>query len=159
MECYEGATMIKSFRGVIADGGQDTIVLHTSDGSTGYRIKKFQCIGTAPGIGGGLEGITKIYKVPQVGGGLPGVTGTVDFSDNTLVGVNYYSDQDSPAYTAQQQIIFDNEVFNQDLYITFSDVDGSNSLNYYIELEQFTLDMNQNTVATLKDIRNRTESN
>jgi len=149
MECHEGATMIKTFRGLIVDGGQDTIVLHTNDGSTGYRIKKFQCMGAAPGTGGGLEGVTKIYKINQTS-----VTGTVDFSDNTLLGVNYYSDQDSPAYTAQQQVVFDNETFNQDIYITFSDVDGSNPLNYYIELEQVKLDLNANTVATLKDLRN-----
>jgi len=27
-------------------------------------------------------------------------------------------------------------------------------MNYYIELEQVKLDLNENTVATLKDIRN-----
>ena len=45
MECYEGAKMIKTFRGLIANGAQDTINLHTNDGSTGYRIVKFQTIG------------------------------------------------------------------------------------------------------------------
>ena len=40
---------IKTFRGLLADGGQDTIVLHTNDGSTGYRIVKFQLMPDAPG--------------------------------------------------------------------------------------------------------------
>ena len=37
--------MIKSFRGLIASGTQDTIVLHTNDGSMGYRIKRLNIIG------------------------------------------------------------------------------------------------------------------
>ena len=34
------------------------------------------------------------------------------------------------------------------------DVEVGESVNYYIELEQIKLDLNENTVATLKDIRN-----
>ena len=51
-------------------------------------------------------------------------------------------------------VIFDNEIFNQDIYITHTDNKNAESINYYIELEQIKLDLNQNTVATLKDIRN-----
>ena len=42
------------------------------------------------------------------------------------------------------------------MYITHSEVNGSAACNYYIELEQVKLDLGQNTVATLKDIRNIT---
>ena len=35
---------IKTFRGLITDNTQDTVSLHTNDGSTGYRIKKFQVV-------------------------------------------------------------------------------------------------------------------
>ena len=51
-------------------------------------------------------------------------------------------------------IIFDNMTFNQDIYITHKDDDGGQPINYYIELEQVKLDLNENTVATLKDIKN-----
>jgi len=52
-------------------------------------------------------------------------------------------------------IIFDSEIFNQDIYVTYADSQGSTGeMNYYIELEQVNLDLNENTVATLKDIRN-----
>jgi len=53
-------------------------------------------------------------------------------------------------------VIFDNEVFNQDIYITYTDNGGGSNedINYYIELEQIKLDLSENTVATLKDIRN-----
>jgi len=73
--------MIKTFRGLIASGAQDTIVLHTNDGSTGYRIVKFQCIQSEPGELS-VEQTMKIYKVSQTT-----IDNTVDFSDNTLLAV------------------------------------------------------------------------
>ena len=140
---------IKSFRGQIKDEGTDLINLHTKDGSTGYRITKFQNINAQPGSQM-IEGVMKIYKVPQTG--TP--DGLVDFNDQTLLAVCYHEDNDSTAYSTSQVIIFDNEIFNQDIYITFKDVSTGQAMNYYIELEQVKLDLSENTVATLKDIRN-----
>ena len=146
--------MIKTFRGLIADGDQDTIVLHTNDGSTGYRVVKFQIMPNTPGTIP-FESVVKIYKTPQVGGGLPGVDGIIDFSDNTLLGAAYAMGNEGTAYVdAMFDIIFDQEIFNQDIYITNKDVDTGMAVNYYIELEQIKLDLSENTVATLKDIRN-----
>jgi hypothetical protein len=139
---------IKSFRGQLADGAQQTIRLSTKNGMTGYRIKKFTCIATTPGVGGGHESVVKLYKVPQ-----DTVNGTVDFRDATLLGVSYYTDQAAPTYNAQQMIIFDNDLFNQDIYITNADVDSTEPINYYIELEQVPLNQNAQSVATLRDIR------
>jgi len=143
---------IKTFRGLLADGGQDTIILHTNTGSTGYRIAKFEIITTAPGTTL-PEAIVKIYKVPQTT-----VDGGVDMSDQTLLAVAFQSTSSGAAYgLLDSVIVFDSEVFNQDIYITAKDVSSqTNATNYYIELEQVRLDLNQNTVATLKDIRNVT---
>jgi len=153
MECYEGATMIKSFRGLIADEGIDTIVLHTNDGSIGYRIVKLNVIGDTPGGPAGFESVIQIWKVPQTT-----TTSTIDFSDNTLLGVGLWSSSsDTKSYPDDQIVIFDGEIFNQDIYITHDAGAGqSGNCNYYLELEQVKLDLNQNTVATLKDIRNVT---
>jgi len=139
---------IKTFRGKIADGDQDTIVLHTNDGSTGYRIVKFELFNPAPGTGN-YECVVKIYKAPQTT-----IDGAVDFSDNRLLAAGYLADTDSPAVTTTHIITFDNEIFNQDIYVTNKDIDVGVACNYYIELEQVKLDLNENTVATLKDIRN-----
>jgi len=145
--------VIKTFRGLIADGDQDTIVLHTNDGSTGYRIVKFQAVGVDL-AGQAYEALIKIYKVPQADN-IPDGTNLfskIDFSDNTLLGIAYWgSHGDVKGYV--ESIIFDNEIFNQDIYITCKDSDGQ-PCNYYLELEQVTLDLNSNTVATLKDMRN-----
>jgi len=142
--------MIKTFRGLIGDGGQDTIVLHTNDGSIGYKIVKFQLTHTAPGTIN-YESIMKIYKVSQA---VADRSGSIDFSDNTLLAAAYQNENATAQYPTSNIIIFDQEIFNQDIYITQIDVDGSSSMNYYIELEQVKLDLSESTVATLKDIRN-----
>ena len=138
---------IKSFRGRIKDGGIDTIVLHTNDGSTGYQIKKVQCVPADPGTTN-TEHVFKIFKIPQTT-----ATGSIDFSDQTLLASVYLSSRDD-RYGGDNIIVFDNEIFNQDIYLTHDDTNNAGAVNYYIELEQVKLDLNENTVATLKDIRN-----
>jgi len=140
---------IKSFRGKIADGSIDTVLLHTNTGSTGYKIKKFQIITSSPSAGSDYASIVKIYKIPQTT-----VDATVDFSDNTLMGVAWSSGDSATPNNFLETVIFDNEIVNQDIYITHSEVVGSTPSNYYLELEQVKLDLNENTVTTLKDIRN-----
>ena len=142
---------IISFRGQIANGEQDIVVLHTNTGSTGYRMKKLQAIDGLPGNPPGatdVELICKIYKIEQTT-----IDGVVDFSDNRLLGVVYYQGGNISTEQNASTIIFDNEIFNQDIYVTMN-ITGTSLGNYYIELEQMPLDLNENTVATLKDIRN-----
>ena len=140
---------VKSFRGLLASGATDHISLHTNTGSTGYRINKLAIIGEEPGQET-VELVLKVYKIPQTT-----VDNAVDFSDQTLLGVAYLLDSSATSTGTYENIIFDNEVFNQDIFVTAVDTSGSNrGTNYYIELEQIKLDISQNTVATLKDIRN-----
>jgi len=153
MECYEGPTMIKTFRGLIADGGQDTIVLHTNDGSIGYRIVKFQIMTSAP-TGSATEHVCKIYKVDQIPPSGSLVNALVDFNDNTLLGTAVWSNAVGYGLEGTMGIIFDGEIFNQDIYVSQTETTGSAACNYYIELEQIKLDLSESTVATLKDIRN-----
>ena len=141
---------IKSFRGKLKDESIDTIHLATRDGSIGYRIVKFQTMPATPG-NATQESVVKIFKIPQIA--TP--TATVDFEDNTLLAAALYKQEANASQTAQGDIvIFDNEIFNQDIFITHKDAATGEEMNYYIELEQINLDLNQNTVATLKDIRN-----
>ena len=138
---------IKSFRGLIADNMQQTIHLHTNDGSIGYKIVKFECM--QDGFGNS-EMVIKIYKTEQTT-----IDNVIDFSDNTLLGACMISGSSSgEANPEDRSIIFDNEIFNQDIYITAAVSSSADPTNYYIELEQMKLDLNESTVATLKDIRN-----
>ena len=140
---------IKSFRGKLGDAEQDTITLHTNDGSTGYRIVKFQVMSVDGNTA--HEGTVQIFKIQQTT-----IPTEIDFQDNTLLGaaiiLQTVNNQDSSPAT----VIFDNEIFNQDIYIVHDEksAGAGSAINYYIELEQMKLDLNENTVATLKDIRN-----
>ena len=143
---------IKTFRGLMADGAIDKISLRTNNGSTGYRIHKFQMMAEATGTyDHGF--IMKIYKVPQAVGS---ATALVDFNDQTLIAAWYTGNHENIQYPMLSQITFDTEIFNQDIYITCKDIEVGQNCNYYIELEQIKLDGTENTVATLKDIRNIT---
>jgi len=137
---------IKTFRGLMADDTQDTIVLHTNDGRMGYRVVKFDVIPSDP-RGTSSEAIIKIYTTSQTS-----KTDSIDFSDQTLIGAAFVENNNTSSYFGGRTIIFDNAIFNQDIYITCKT--SSDPINYYIELEQIKLDLSENTVATLKDIRN-----
>jgi len=146
---------IKTFRGLIADRAQDTIVLHTNDGSTGYRIVKFQLFAAGATSAFAYESFVSIFKVEQTGT-IP-ADATPDFSDNTLLACGYYTQHGTAESNPEDiNVIFDREIFNQDIFISHSNSASSEAINYYIELEQVKLDLTENTVATLKDIRNIT---
>ena len=143
--------MIKTFRGLLADGGQETIPLQTNNGLKGYRVVKFQVMPQSTGSGSN-EAAVSIWKDKQTT-----APQEIDFSNNRLIGcAMYLRDQGTVAITTQT-IIFDNEKFNQDIYVNYQDAQGSGgNMNYYIELEQTDLALDEATVATLKDIRNTT---
>ena len=139
--------MIKTFRGLLADGGQDRIRLSTIKGKVGYKIVKLEAIGKDPGTGV-MEHILKIYKTKQTT-----VDNTVDFTDSDLLGVIYINNQGEAHYSGSSIIIFDNEVFNQDIYITHEDTQDTLPCNYYFELEVIPLDDAGAEYTTLKDMR------
>tara|TARA_Y100000310_G_scaffold224085_1_gene225940 strand:- start:155 stop:583 length:429 start_codon:yes stop_codon:yes gene_type:complete len=138
---------ILSYRGKLADGGQDTILLSTKKGEAGYRIVKFEIMPI--GINQNLESVTKIYKVEQAA-----VDSNIDFSDTTLLGAAILKIGTSPSETLALHTIFDREIFNQDIYVTSIDDAGSKASNYYIELERIKLSDHEAMVATIQNIRN-----
>ena len=60
-------------------------------------------------------------------------------------------------YDMQYHVVFDREIFNQDIYVTHTDTISSSSkpINYYIELEVIPLDDAGAEFTTLKDMRSR----
>ena len=140
--------MIKSYRGLIADGGQDTINLHTNDGKTGYKIVKMQLIGEQPGTTN-IEATVKVFSVPQTT-----VTNNIDFSDNTLLAAGHHAKGNNTSEVVSDIVVFDNITFTQDIYVTAIDPQASEPVNYYIELEQVKLTEDQALVAIVKNLRN-----
>jgi hypothetical protein len=145
--------MIKTFRGLLADGAQQRIRLSTNQGLIGYQIKKFELMPNEPGEDQ-HESTVKVYSVEQ-----SSVDNTVNFDSPTLLAVAIWQSGNAPggsdALWVPLATIFDNKVINQDIFVTHSETDGSNPINYYLELEQVKLDINEATVATLKDMRGR----
>jgi hypothetical protein len=139
---------IITYKGIIAEGLEEKIKLSTLDGKRGYRINKFQTIIEQPGVSD-YETTTKIYKKPQGAGST-----TIDFTESDLLAVTYMEDTashvniPSPVY-----IIMDQEVFNQDIYVSTASVTGTPRVNYYIELETVSLSDTQTTQLTLKNLR------
>ena len=139
---------IKTFRGQLLDGDQDTISLHTNTGSTGYRIVNFRIF--AQDWDSNEEFAMKIYKVEQTS-----INAQFNFDDQTLLGAAYL-ENNAAIDNFSESVIFDKDIFNQDIFITLKTTQSaSRACNYYIELEQVALDLNENTVATLQDIRNK----
>ncbi len=139
--------VVKTYRGLLADGAQERIKLQTNTGKVGYRITKFQIMPNTPGTGSDSELVVKIFKSTQAS-----INATVNFTDSDLLAANYYQDNTGGGGMVSV-IIFDNEIFNQDIFITYSKVTGSQSANYYIELEVIPLASAEAAITTVKAMR------
>ena len=138
-----------TYRGQLPVGEEAELKLSTNNGLTGYKIKKFQIISSAPGTGN-HEYVGKVRLTKD-----PNIDATVNFNDPSLIAVNYLTDNSSSAGNPPGDIIiFDSEVFNQDVFINITDATGNTiPCNYYLELEKMKLDLNASTISTLKNIR------
>ena len=139
--------MIKTFRGKLDDGEEQVIRLSTKKGKIGYKIAKFQILTSTPGASD-IEAIVKIFKITQTS-----VTATIDFSDGNLLASAYSTEGASVAYPAFETVIFEQEIFNQDIFITHKSGSSAVACNYYLELEAMPLTDNAAAVSTLRDIR------
>ena len=139
--------VVKTYRGLLADGAQERIRLQTSTGKVGYKIIKFQVIGADP-TGANYESVTQIWKTEQT---TPAAT--IDFSENDLLGMGMWSSESSLQYVSDDMtIIFDREIFNQDIYITHKCLQAG-STNYYLELEVIPLASAEAAITTVKAMR------
>ena len=143
--------MIKTFRGILADNSEDIIRLSTKKGKIGYQIKKFQLMNRDAGEAAHeMESTVKIYKITQTT-----IDTIVDFSDGNLLGAGQIGSHASfGAYPQSTIIVFDLEIFNQDIFITHKNNHSDVApCNYYLELEVINLSDNAAVVSTLRDIR------
>jgi hypothetical protein len=138
--------MIKTFRGLLLDVGVDRIRLSTKKGKVGYRIKKFEIIAWKPGQLD-YEATVTVNKVDFT------PMNAIDLSDGNVLAVGYWSADNRLIYPQNQtMVIFEHEIFNQDIFVGNNDLQGG-SMNYYLELETFPMSDNAAAVSTLRDIR------
>ena len=134
--------VVKTFRGLLPDGGIERIRLSTIRGKVGYRIVKLQLMPGSPGAADYDSVVTVMKKTFSP-------SATIDLTDSDVLAVGYFGN--SARYNPDV-IIIDNETFNQDIYIGNQDLQN-NPMNYYIELEVVPLDDAGAEYTTLKDLR------
>ena len=143
---------IISYKGTLAMGLEDRIKLSTIKGKVGYKINKFQLMSTTPGAAA-YEYVGKITKVKDTN-----IGPTVQFTNSDLLAIAYHKADYSASRTEVGDIIiFDNEKFNQDIYVNITDAaSGTVPCNYYIELETMALSDLETTYLTLQNIKQLT---
>lgn len=138
---------IKTFRGLIGSAAVEQVRLSTKQGKIGYRIINFRIMPTEINLT--VETVVKIYKIEQAGG-----DSDIDFSDENLLAAAMLKVGSASSEGLTLHTIFEQEIFNQDIYVTCRDEGGGDkAINYYIELEVLNLSDNEAAVSTLKDIR------
>jgi len=148
--------VVKTFRGLLADGAEERIRLSTIKGKVGYKIVKFELFPTVVGsseAGTEHETLVQIWKEAS-----PSTPGVADFTLNSLLGAACYISEvsGSPAYVigTNSTVVFDRVTFNQDIYITHvNNHTDASGINYYLELEVIPLDDAGAEYTTLKDMR------
>lgn len=141
---------IISFKGQIPIGEEERIKLSTLKGKTGYKIVKFQTISRRPGA----INSTTVTTVYDKKGGIPAGKDQIDFTDSNLLAISSKVDGAGQSDSQTEVVIFDNSVVNQDIFLTAGNPDGGTQpVNYYIELEAFTLSDIESTKLTLQSIR------
>ena len=142
--------MIKTFRGLLTDsdpGNQNRIRLSTIKGKVGYQIIKLQLMQDEPGEQH-TESTVKIYKSKQTT-----INNNINFTDSDLLAAAYLAESDLHGEGFTSVTIFDNEIVNQDIYLTHQDTLAARDINYYLELKVIPLDDAGAEYTTLKDMR------
>ena len=136
---------VHSFRGLLADGGQDEINLERQNVNLAYRIIELAMIPNLPGTVDS-ESTVQVFREEQTS--ISATTATIDFSNTDLLAAGCYVDGASDTNGPVQTIIFDNTLFSRNIYVTHTNTSGSQAVNYYIEIEEVPV-----TASTLMQIK------
>jgi hypothetical protein len=139
------AHTIKTFRGLLQDGQQERIALQHIDGTTGYRIKKFQIM--PRNFNTTDEYNMSVWSIKQTA-----LVTTFNFSNNTLLAAGYFENE-TGVNGFDESIVFEGVTINQDIFVSHKSQSG-NSCNYYLELEVIHLSDVEATATILKNFRN-----
>jgi len=124
---------VHSFRGLLADGGQDEINLERSNVNLAYRIVKFETILRIPASQ--HASVIQIFREEQTT--VPTSGGFIDFNDTDLLAASLFISGNLASETYYQSVIFDNTLFSRNIYVTHTENDGGDySMNYYLEIEE-----------------------
>lgn len=146
---------VKSFKGIITQDEVQRINLSNNNGMKGYKITKFQVFPHDIDGSTSHEDLLQIWTSELAA---DNATNDADFTMGDMIAAAYYVRSSNPsapyvATIAVDHVVFDNTVFNQDIYVSMKTGQTNQKLNYYLELEQIPLSLEEQTVATLQSIR------
>jgi len=129
---YTGTGKMHSFKGLLGVGEQQRIRIQGSVGAIAWRITKFQVISYDVG-NITVENVVKIYREEQTS-----IVTTVDFNEDELLAVASFHNALTVADPSSVTVIFDNALFVRNLWVSqnTSISEGTEKMNYYIELEE-----------------------
>jgi len=130
---YKGTGKAHSFKGKLLIATKRRIRIQGAIGAIAWRITKFQIIQENPGASSALaEAVVKLYRnAPS------SIDAVIDFDDDELLAAAYWEDNDSVTYNHSTTVIFTNELFNRDIFVTAAHASGhTEPMNYYVELEE-----------------------
>jgi len=133
---------VHSFRGLLADGGQDEITLERQNVNIAYRIVKLSVIGNKPGFSNPVESVVSVWREEQ-----SSLNSSTDFGNPDLLAVGMWT-MGETTYTNDVIVIFDNILFSRNIWVSHLDHQSSEACNYYIELEEVPV-----TASTLMQIK------
>jgi len=137
---YKGTGQMHSFRGLLANGTQDKIRIQGATGEIAWRITKFELMTNVPAdAGSDTEHVVMIWRSKRTTTELGDTTTTQpDFRVSDLLGAGVnIQDVAGSGHGYWVETIFDNDLFNRNIYISHRDVGGSAiACNYYLELEE-----------------------
>ena len=141
---------------MLANSTQDRLRLSTIKGKVGYQIVKFELMTHIPADANDTEHIVMIWKTARSSTQLAdSTTAQPDFTNSALLAAGVMiQDVTGSGHGYWTSSIFDNQIVNQDIYISARDVGGTAvACNYYLELEVISLDDGAAAYTTLKDMR------
>jgi len=124
---------VHSFRGLLADGGQDEINLERQNVNVAYRIIKLQLFPYNPGTEQS-ESTVSVYREEQTS--IPTGTATIDFDNQDLLAAAFYSKSASVSEAISLVTVFDNVLFSRNIYVSHTEVGSVHPVNYYLEIEE-----------------------
>ena len=78
----------------------------------------------------------------------------INFADSTLLAAGVIRAGTGVSQPLTVTTVFENEKFNQNIFVTLKGNSYTRDVNYYLELKESKLSLDEQTVATLTNIRN-----
>jgi hypothetical protein len=130
---YTGTGKVHSFRGLLADGKQQRIRIQGATGSHAWRITKFNLMLKTFTGNDRVHGVS-IWREEQASVSTSAIG--VDFDNDELLAAGVVAWDTSQPQLSTQAIVFDNQLFARNIWVTHTEESGGGLINYYIELEE-----------------------